>query len=1067
MSSVLIANRGEIAVRIQRAAAGLGLGTVAVYAPEDRDAPHVRRADAAHALDGQGAAAYLDAERIAAIGRRAGCSLVHPGYGFLSENPGFAELCGKEGLVFAGPSPELLELFGDKVRSRELARRHGVPVPRATSRATTVEEARAFFADLPAGSGVVVKAVSGGGGRGIRAVFEESELPEAFERCRSEAERAFGDGSVYVEQLFRSVRHVEVQVLGDGRGDLIHLWDRECTIQRRHQKLIEIAPSPGVPRQVRQDLIESALTLARATDYASLGTFEFLVEESGAFHFIEANPRLQVEHTVTEEVTGIDLVAAQIEVARGASLPELGLSQQDVPEPRGFAVQARVNAESIGADGSARPATGTATTFEPPSGPGVRVDTHGRTGFAADGRFDSLLAKVIAHRPRGEFASAAAQAEAALGEFAIAGVDTNLPFLRAVLNHPEFRAGKFTTTFVEDRAGELVPDEGSAGCEDSLRAPFAGTAVSVEVAAGDEVAAGQQLVVLEAMKMEHVLTAPVSGSVSEIRVAEGETVAEDEELIRLSADGGTETAAPQEVPVNLEEIRPDLAAVRERHEIGLDAARPQAVERRRGVGHRTARENVEDLCDAGTFTEYGALAIAAQRRRRSLEDLVANTPADGMVTGIGEVNGELFGARRGRCVVMSYDYTVLAGTQGLLNHRKTDRMLELAERQRMPVVLFAEGGGGRPGDTDTTSASGLDVTTFAAMGRLSGKVPTIGIAAGRCFAGNAALLGCCDVIIATRDSTIGMAGPAMIEGGGLGSFRPEEVGPVTTQAPNGVIDVLVDDEAEAVRVAQAYLSYFQGDRDDWDCADQRVLRHAIPENRVRAYDVREVVRGLADTGSVLELRRDFGVGVITALVRVEGRPMGLVANNPKHLGGAIDSEAADKTARFLQLCDAHGLPVLSLCDTPGFMVGPEAEKDAGVRHFSRLFVTGANLGVPVFCVVLRKGYGLGAQAMAGGHFRAPVATAAWPTGEIGAMGLEGAVRLGYRRELEAIADPDQRRARFDELLAEAYDKGKAVNAAAVFELDDVIDPADTRSWITTTATTNGDRTTHRGFIDTW
>ncbi|MEU4541829.1 acyl-CoA carboxylase subunit beta [Nonomuraea dietziae] len=474
----------------------------------------------------------------------------------------------------------------------------------------------------------------------------------------------------------------------------------------------------------------------------------------------------------------------------------------------------------------------------------------------------------------------------------------------------------------------------------------------------------------------------------------------------------------------------------ERHAKGLDPARPEAVRRRHASGHRTARENIDDLCDS--FVEYGPLAIAAQRRRRTLEDLIERTPADGLVCGLGEIDGV-------RCVVMSYDYTVLAGTQGYQNHRKTDRMLDLAHRRRLPVVLFAEGGGGRPGDTDTSVVSGLDVMSFHAMGRLSGRVPLVGIASGRCFAGNAALLGCCDVIIATRDSTIGMGGPAMIEGGGLGVHAPEEIGPIEVQTANGVVDLPVEDEAEAVAVARRYLSYFHGPAGEWACADQRLLRHVVPESRVRPYDVRQAVETLADTGSVLELRRAYGAGIVTALVRIEGRPMGLIANNPAHLGGAIDRDAAEKMARFLRLCDAHGLPVVSLCDTPGFMVGPEAEQTATVRHFSHLFVVGANLSVPLVTVVLRKGYGLGAQAMAGGSFKASMATVAWPTGEIGGMGLEGAVRLGYRKELEAAEDPD---ALFEQMVAAAYEHGKAVNAASVFELDDVIDPADTRRWIT-------------------
>ncbi|MFI5364965.1 MAG: acyl-CoA carboxylase subunit beta, partial [Candidatus Binatia bacterium] len=454
-----------------------------------------------------------------------------------------------------------------------------------------------------------------------------------------------------------------------------------------------------------------------------------------------------------------------------------------------------------------------------------------------------------------------------------------------------------------------------------------------------------------------------------------------------------------------------------------------------------------DLCDPGTFVEYGALQVAAQRQRRSIEDLIENTPADGLVAGIGRVNGDRFDEARSRCVVMSYDYTVLAGTQGFQNHRKKDRMFELAERLRIPVVFFTEGGGGRPGDTDAPGVAGLDCMAFYLFGGLSGLVPLIGINSGRCFAGNAALLGCCDVVVATANSNIGMGGPAMIEGGGLGVFRPEEVGPMSVQVPNGVVDIAVKDEAEAVQVAKQYLSYFQGSIAQWECADQRLLRGTIPENRLRVYDVRRVIETLADTGTVLELRRHFGNGMITAFIRIEGRPVGVIANNPRHLSGAIDSPGADKAARFMQLCDAFDIPILSLCDTPGIMVGPEVETTALVRHACRMFVIGASVSVPSFTIVLRKGYGLGAQAMAGGSFKAPLFTVAWPTGEFGGMGLEGAVKLGFRKELAAVEDPAGRKQLFDHMVARAYEHGKGLNMASHFEIDDVIDPAESRQWI--------------------
>ncbi|MDP2264867.1 MAG: carboxyl transferase domain-containing protein [Hydrogenophaga sp.] len=592
-----------------------------------------------------------------------------------------------------------------------------------------------------------------------------------------------------------------------------------------------------------------------------------------------------------------------------------------------------------------------------------------------------------------------------------------------------------------------------------MHSPLQARVVHWLVVPGDTVRAGDVVLILEAMKMEHELRAEGDGCVQTLCVAIDELVQAGDLLMELQPPGSTHdrlppsalsrSGAPDPGP------RADLQGLHARERFTLDEARPAAVQRRHSQGQRTARENIADLCDAGSFIEYGALAVAAQRSRRSEEDLIANTPADGIVTGIGSINGPLFSGQPraadapdpARAVVLAYDATVLAGTQGMRNHAKTDRLLGIAFEQRLPVVLLAEGGGGRPGDTDMPIVAGLHTPTFASFARLSGQVPVVGVVSGRCFAGNAALLGCCDAIIATRRSNIGMGGPAMVEGGGLGVFPPEAIGPSDVQHANGVIDLLVEDDAEAVRVARHYLSFFQGRCADWTAPDPAVLRDAVPENRLRAYDSRVVMQALADEGSLLPLRTGFGLGVHTALARLEGRPVGMLANNPQHLGGAIDADAADKAARFLQLCDAHGLPVISLVDTPGFMVGPDTERQAQVRHVSRLFVVSAQLRVPVFSVVLRKGYGLGAMGMAAGSFHAPVFTVAWPTGEFGAMGLEGAVRLGYRQELTAVPEGAARDALFEQLVAQQYANGAAIQMATTLEIDAVIDPAATRPWL--------------------
>ena len=602
-----------------------------------------------------------------------------------------------------------------------------------------------------------------------------------------------------------------------------------------------------------------------------------------------------------------------------------------------------------------------------------------------------------------------------------------------------------------------------------------GTLVALLVGAGDPVRAGGVVALVESMKMHHEVLAPVDGVVDAVVAAEGSTLSPGDVLVTLGppmATGAGDVLPPPvaslalSLPMGLD--RPDLAEVIERHDGGLDAARPDAVEKRRRRNRRTARENVADLVDEGSFIEYGPLVIAAQRRRRDVADLIAKTPADGLVGGIGDINGDLFAdARTRKAIAVSYDYTVLAGTQGTQNHRKKDRLFELAEQLRIPLVFFTEGGGGRPGDTDGIGVSGLDCLAFLWFAQLSGTVPLIGVNAGYCFAGNAAILGCCDIVIATEDSNIGMGGPAMIEGGGLGVFEPTEIGPIEVQRANGVVDIVAADEAEATAIAKRCVGYFQGTTAEWEAPDQTALRDVVPLDRLRAYDIRTVIDGLFDIASITELRRDFGLGMVTAFARLEGRPVGVVANNPHHLAGAIDSDGADKAARFMQLCDAHGLPIITLCDTPGMMVGPDIEASALVRHCSRLFVTGANVSVPMITIVTRKAYGLGAQAMMGGSTKAPLACLSWPTGEFGGMGLEGAVRLGYSKELAAVASDVERDALFTEMVDRMYEHGKALSVATHFEIDDVIDPADSRRWLSTLLAAAPPARGTRPNIDTW
>ena len=1088
-NAVLIANRGEIAIRIARAAQDLGLRTVAVYSADDALSLHTRVADEAVQLEGAGAAAYLNIPGVIAAAIEAGCDAIHPGYGFLSEQAAFAEACAAANIKFIGPTPEHLSLFGDKARARQAAINAEVPVLAGIDRAISLAEAEAFFDEHP--GGIILKALAGGGGRGTRAVTSKAELAEAFERCQSEARAAFGIEDVYVEVFLPRARHVEVQILGDEQGAITHLGERECSAQRRNQKVVEIAPAPALDEGLRQRIIDAAVRFASREGYQSLGTFEFLVNAvDGAqeFVFIEANARLQVEHTVTEEVTGVDLVQSQMLVAQGRTLADLSL---DTPVPlRGFAIQARVNMETLKSDGTVLPASGVLSAYEPPSGPGVRTDGFGYAGYQTSTAFDSLLAKVIVASRGPDFAVACAKTVRALAEFRIEGLSANTGFLMNLIEHPDFVAGSIHTRWVDEHMAALAGDsdvrerfigtaqtstsgDGFAGARVDTSDPLAlfahdaqvkaqqatvqeelpqavgpdgsigvsspiqGTIVSIDVEVGEEVRAGQQLAVVEAMKMEHVIAAEQDGVVRQVTMAAGDVVREKFPIVFVEHTEVTGGQAQAEQAVDLDHIRADLQENIDRHALTLDENRREAVDKRHARGGRMPRENIAELMDEGSFKEYWPLIVARQHKRHDIDTLRKRTPGDGVVAGTGTINADLFGEEAARAMVVHYDYTVLAGTQGARNHYKQDRMFELALRFRMPLVLFGEGGGGRPGDDSTGPAVAFDTHTFTTFSKLSGAVPMVGVNHGRCFAGNTALLACCDVIIATKDSTIAMGGPAMIEGGGLGIYTPEEVGPMSFQVPNGVVDILVEDEAEAVQVAKKYLSYFQGAVDSWEAPDQRQLRHIVPENRLRLYDMRDIIRTIADEDSVLEIREQFGVGVITCFIRVEGKPMGVIANNPHHLAGAIDSDGADKGTRFIQLCDAFDIPILSLMDCPGMMVGPDVEATALVRHCVRMFNAGANLTTPLFGVIVRKAYGLGVQAMCGASALVGFFTVAWPTAEFAGMNIEGSVKLGYRNELMAIEDADER----------AYDSAKAVNAAAGGGLDDVIDPAETRSWI--------------------
>lgn len=1067
-AKILIANRGEIAARIIRTAQAHGMHTIAIRSVDEEalgDAAglHVQLADEVLTLPGRGATAYLDAEAVIEAARSAGAQLVHPGYGFLAESAHMAQRCQEAGLTWVGPSAEVLVLFGDKRATRDHADSLGIPVPASTGLLSTVDDAVTAAADLLTAhpGGIAVKAVAGGGGRGIRMVHDAERLSDALAACAAEARAGFGDDRIFAEALVTGARHIEVQILGTPDG--VHvLGDRDCSIQRRRQKLVEIAPAPDLSDAMRARLHADAARLTASVGYTSLATVEFLVADDH-YVLLEVNPRIQVEHTVTEQVTGLDLVACQLQVATGHVPEGLDGESEDAPAPRGYAVQLRVAAESMQASGEPMPSTGTVEAVTWPTGPGVRVDTWVQPGTTVTGAFDSLLGKIIVQGPHLDAALGAAQR--ALSETRISGVETNVALLHAIGKILE--PGSETTTSFDARAADILQcaeeiektataseSKGSGAAaehgssvaepqlrsgEELLRASLSGTVVSL----GDK---PSEYAVLEAMKMHHPVSGPAAQTVRHL-VSVGDFVAADAPLAVLSGIAEQDEDAAQEV-----EPHPGVAEVQERHAAVLDEAREKHLTKIRDRGRRTARENIADLVDPESFVEYGPLAIAAQTQRRSVEDLIEKTSGDGLIGGVATVEGQ-------EVVVISYDYSVLAGTQGSRNHAKTDRLIQVAQQRKVPLVLFAEGGGGRPGDTDRAPSVGLGVPTFADLAALRGHVPLIAVVSGRTFAGNAALAGVCDLIIATPDVNLGMGGPAMIEGGGLGRHRPEDIGPAELHLANGVIDILAQDEAEAVGHVKETLSILSGTHrsthqdtigtlhSDEDLAE--AARTVVPADRLRAFSIVDAITAVVDPESFTEVRPEFGTGAITGFGRLDGQPVAIIANNNHHLGGAIDVDAARTMTQHLILAEDHGLPVVSFVDTPGFMVGVEAEREPGVRAFGDFFVAGASLTVPVGAVVIRKAYGLGAMAMLAGSATATQFTIAWPSGELGPMGLEGAVRLGYAKELAAIEDPDARAAKEAELIDELYDQGRAMSAAMIFEIDDVIDPALTRQWIRT------------------
>ena len=1090
---VLIANRGEIAIRIAKAAAALGIESVGVYASVDARSFHTRFTTDARALAGDPVHAYLDVEALVRVAVEAGCDCVHPGYGFLSENARFARRCAEAGIAFVGPTLDALALFGDKIRARALAQSLGIPVvPGSEQAAVTAADAAATARSI--GYPVMLKAAAGGGGRGMRAVSTESDVEASFERCSSEAQAAFGDGSIFVEKLIERPRHVEVQILGDRTGAIAHLWERDCSIQLRHQKVVEIAPAPNLDARLRDRIVADAVRLATAAGYRNAGTVEFLVSPERSEHwFIECNPRIQVEHTVTEQTTGVDLVETQFALAAGGTLEALGLSQPR--PPRGFAVQARVVATG----------PGTFTAYREPSGVGVRVDGCGYVGYTPAPQFDPLFAKVIgASNSTGSYESALDRTLHALEEFHVDGVPNNIAQLRAILQDGSVRAGDARTTLLADRAElrngvatssskavDLLKQHASADRfkassrerivavtvsegHVAVEAPMAGSVLDVRVVVGRSVAAGETLLVISAMKMETEVQAPCAGVVVNLAALSvggaldaGQVIA----AIEPHADAAERMrSAPWQTL--LDEVATLRGLADERLRPG---STDPGVVRQRERGKLTCRERIALLLDDRSFHEVGSVAGFA-----SYDDegrIAAFTPAN-HVGGWGRIEGRV-------AVVCADDFTSRGGHADGAIGAKSFHLDRLSMDMQCPSVRLLDGssGGGsvaamvpqqkREGESTAKESSGaitagrprvaggggsflpghLGSTDYATQ---LATVPVVNVLLGSVVGIGAAkaVLGHFSVMV--RDiAQLFVAGPPVVQHAMGYEVTKEDLGGWHIHCRNGAVDNLAETEAEAMQMARRFLSYLPSSVYDAppvaapnrnDPADRRddELATLIPRKRTSTFDVRKAIRLIADVDSFFEIGALWGTDQVVGLIRVNGHPMGVIASDSRHEnGGALTADGCDKLTRHLDLCDVFHLPVLNLVDNPGFAVGIEHEIAATIRKGGEWMVAFAQASIPIFTVIMRRSFGVAGNNYATPRAR-PSMRVAWPSADVGGIPPEGGIEAAYKRQLENAADP---RALRDELMARIESVRGPVGPLSRFQMEEMIDPRDTRALV--------------------
>jgi acetyl/propionyl-CoA carboxylase alpha subunit/acetyl-CoA carboxylase carboxyltransferase component len=1107
---LLIANRGEIAIRIAQAARGLGIETVGIHAPADALNLHTRVVDSSVCLRPEPGpvGAYLDVDTIIRIAKDEGCDAIHPGYGFLSENAEFAALCAANDLVFVGPGVDALKLFGDKIAAKALAAAQGIPVVPGSEQALRNADDAAGFAKM-VGYPIILKAAAGGGGRGMRAIFTETEVADALARAGSEAQAAFGNGAIFAEKLIQRPRHIEIQVLADHQGNMVHLFERDCSIQQRHQKLIEIAPAPHLDASIRDALCADATKLARAAGLVNAATVEFLVEpESGNYYFIECNPRIQVEHTITEQVMAVDLVEAQLHIAAGSSLSDLGIANQAaVGRPRGFAIQTRVVAQG----------SGTLSAYKEPTGMGRRVDGHGYVGYTPPPEYDPLLAKLICHHPTADYAATVARTRAALDQFHIAGLATNLNQLRSIMAAPAVEQGDARTSLLSEiqqdfsvrttsnpaltlldqqaktvnaggrsvanlPAGGRTADSGltAAAGQRGVEAPMAGSVVELSITQGDQVKVGDSLMVISAMKMESAVTAPCSGTVDLVaNVSEGDAVAAGQVLVLLTPtdeDETTEVDPQHSWQPLLDEADTLRHLAHTRLQPGSD---DPGVVRQRDRGKLTCRERIDLLLDAGSFREVGSLAgFASYAEDGTIE---AFTPAN-HVGGWGEI------AQR-TTVVCADDFTSRGGHADGAIGAKSLYLDRLSMELRVPSVRLLDGssGGGsvaamvpqqkKVGESGAKESSGAiksgrprvagsggsflpghlgsaqyteQLSTVPVVNMLLGSVVGIGAAK--------AVLGHFSVMV--RDiAQLFVAGPPVVSHAMGYDISKEDLGGWHIHCTNGSVDNLAESEEEAVAMTKRFLSYLpssvyeappvQTCSDPVDRAEQELLT-LIPRKRTATFDIRKAIRLLADKDSFFEIGPLWGTDQVTGFVRCNGHSLGVIASDSRHVnGGALTADGCDKLKRHLDLCDTFHIPVLNLIDNPGFAVGLEHELTGTIRKGGEWMVAFAQIKVPVFSVLMRRSFGV-----AGNNYATPLnrpnVRVAWPAADVGGIPPEGGIEAAYKRQLAEADDPAALRAELNARIESARGPIGPLNR---FQVEEMVDPRETRrlicEWVST------------------